>query len=70
MTIGVWSHTEYYFLFIYVFMYLFFGHPWGMQKFPAQRLNFHHNCSQSHSSDNTVSLTHWAMREVLFMYLS
>ena len=44
----------------------FFGYTHSMQKFPGQESNPHHNCScnQSHDSDNTESLTCWAMREL------
>ena len=35
-------------------------------KFPSQRLNLRHSCNQSHSSDNTRSLTYWAMRELRY----
>ena len=35
-----------------------FGHTHGMQKFLGQGLNLHHSSNQSHSSDNTGSLTH------------
>ena len=41
----------------------FFGHTLGMQEFPGQESNSRHSCDQSHSSDNTESLTHWATRE-------
>ena len=35
-----------------------------MQKFLGQELNLYHRSSQSHSSDSTRSLTHWANREL------
>ena len=30
----------------------------------GQRLNLHHSCNQSHSSDSARSLAHWATREL------
>ena len=35
-----------------------------MWKFPGQGLNPCHSCNQSHSGDNTRSLTYWATREL------
>ena len=37
----------------------------GMWKFPSQGSNPYHSSSLSHCSDNTGSLTHWAMWEIL-----
>ena len=42
----------------------------GMGKFPGQGLNPHHRCNQSHSNDNTGSLTCCTTREVLFLVSS
>ena len=38
--------------------FFFFGHTYGIGKFPGQGLNLHH------SSDNAGPLTHWATREL------
>ena len=40
-----------------LFSFSLFGHARGMQKFPRQGLNSQHSYNQSHSSDNTGSLT-------------
>ena len=37
-----------------------------MEKFPGQGLNPNHCSNQGHCSDNAGSLTHSAMRELLF----
>ena len=42
---------------------LFFGCTCGMWKFLGQGLNSHHSSNQSHSGDNTGSLTCWATGE-------
>ena len=48
------------------FIYPFFlAVPCGMWKFPRQGLNLSHNCNLSLCSDNTGSLTHCAIRELL-----
>ena len=41
----------------------------SMWKFPGQGSNLHHSYNQSHSIDNTRSLTHWATRELLNLIL-
>ena len=41
----------------------FFGHAHGRQKSLGQGSNPHHCNNQSHSSDNSGSLAHWATRE-------
>ena len=52
--------------FLFGFFFLFnFGHPCGMWKFWGQGFNSHHSSDPSHCSDNTRSLTHCAMRELL-----
>ena len=43
----------------------FFGHSPRMHKFPGQGLNLHRSSHLSHSSNNTGSLPHWAIREFL-----
>ena len=44
---------------------LFVTKPWGMQKFLGQGQNLRHSSNMGHMDDNTRSLTHWAMRELL-----
>ena len=39
------------------FLWVVGGHACGMRKFPGQGLNLCHSCTQSHSSDNTGSLS-------------
>ena len=48
----------------------FFCHTWCMKKFLAWGWNLCHSSKQSHSSDNTRSLTHWATRELQKQLLS
>ena len=47
---------------IFFFFWLHLAH--GTCKCPGQGLSLFHNCSPSHSSENTGSLTSWAMREL------
>ena len=42
----------------FLFYFIFFGHAYGMWKFPGQGSNLHY------SSNNTGSLTCWATREL------
>ena len=44
--------------------FFFFGHTWGMWKFPGQRSNSCHSSHLSHCSDNTASINHWVMSEL------
>ena len=39
------------------YLFFFFGHTCGLQKFLGQGSNWSHSCNQSHSSDNIRSLT-------------
>ena len=45
------------FYFILFYSILFFGHIYGLQKFPGQGLNLCRNSDPSPSSDNARSLT-------------
>ena len=49
---------------IFFFFFFFLATSAACVKFPGQGLNSHHSCHQSHSSDHTGSLTHWATREL------
>ena len=55
----------------YYYSSIFFGGGGcihGMWKFQDQGSNSCHSSSQSHSSDNAGSLTHWATRELLTLW--
>ena len=52
-------------MFVCLFVCLVFLTTHGLQKLPGQRLNLHHGSDPRHSSDNTRSLTHCAIRELL-----
>ena len=41
-----------------IYVFFFFGHDYGMWKFPGQGSNPHHG------RDNARSLTHWTTREL------
>ena len=45
-------------------LFFFPNHSCGMQNCLGQGSNLWHSCNQSHRSDNTKSLTHWATREL------
>ena len=45
---------------------IIFGHAHCMRKFPGQEWNSSHSCNQSHSSENTRSLTCCATIETLY----
>ena len=51
------------------FFFFFFGHTHDMWKFLGWALNPFHSSDLSHSSHNTGPLTHWATRELLFVFL-
>ena len=51
-----------------LFIYLVFGHAYGMKKFPGQRSILHHSSDPSHSSDNGRSLTCCATRGILPLF--
>ena len=46
------------------FFFFLWYHAHGIWKFQAQGSNLCHSSNQSHSSDNTRSLSHWATREL------
>ena len=49
---------------VFLVVFCFFGCTQGMWKSPAQGLNLHHSCVQSHSSDSARYLNHWATMEL------
>ena len=51
--------------FSFLFSFFFFGCAQGTQKFLGQVSDLCHSSNQSHGSDHTGSLTHWASRELL-----
>lgn len=59
-----WVWQNFLFLSFFVFWFLVFCHPCGMQKLPGQRWNLHHSYNQSHSNDSPGSSTHCARREL------
>ena len=52
----------------FLFFFLFY-HGLSMWRFLGWGLTPHHSSNQSHSSDTTRSLTHWATREFLWFLL-
>ena len=50
------------------FYVLFFSRTCCLWKFPSQGSNLGHGCNQSHSSDHTRSLTHWAPNKLPEVY--
>lgn len=47
-----------------VYILLFFGYAQDIWKFPGQGPNLHNSREPSQSSDNAISLTHYATREL------
>ena len=47
-----------------------FGYVLSMQKFWGQGSNLSYSSNQSHSGDNTGSLTHWATKELPLYFFS
>ena len=50
----------------YFFLSFFFDHAWGMKKFLGRGLNPCHSSDWSRCSNNTRSLTHCVIRELLY----
>ena len=61
--ISIWNTVR-----LSFFFFLFFGHVHGMWKFLGQGLNLYHSSNPRHSGDNTDSLSHWAIRELLIWW--
>ena len=47
-----------------LYLFIYFGHTGGRQKFPGQGSNLHHSSNPSHTSNNAGSLTWSATREL------